>query len=135
MRLVPRWGGDGREFACTILNDTGSNTLTVFDTDLVALGAHLTLYFGYGPLIPISTANGTVMRQKIWVETKLVHQDGREFSNWILEDGIIMPQTDDALRLSGRGIRKELYFATAPGNGYLYVAEAKNGIVTQLPAV
>jgi hypothetical protein len=32
-------------------------------------------------------------------------------------------------------LRNHLYFATAPGNATLFVAEKKNGIVAQLPVM
>ena len=53
-----------------VLNDTGSSLLTVFDTDLVALGIP-SIYAGYGPQISINTAAGVVSRQSITVEVQL----------------------------------------------------------------
>ncbi|KAK2795550.1 hypothetical protein FQN50_009734 [Emmonsiellopsis sp. PD_5] len=118
----------------TMLNDTGSNTMTVFDTDLTALAIPST-YLGLGPEIPITTAGGTVMRRQITVEVQLVDFQGNPVSEWIQEVGVVAPADPGALRLSGDGIRKSLYFATAPGNQHLYVAAKKQGIVDQLPVV
>ncbi|EGD94045.1 hypothetical protein TESG_01573 [Trichophyton tonsurans CBS 112818] len=64
----------------TMLNDTGSSLLTVFDTDLVALGIPST-YGGYGPQIPISTTAGVVLRQNIAVEMQLLDSHGDPMSD------------------------------------------------------
>lgn len=117
-----------------MLNDTGSNTLTVFDTDIAAL-AIPPIYPGFGANVPITTASGTVRRQQITVEVQLLDSQGNAVSDWILEEGIVTPAAVGATRLSGDGIRQSLYFATAPGNRHLYVAEKKNGIIEQLPVV
>ncbi|OAX79324.1 hypothetical protein ACJ72_06359 [Emergomyces africanus] len=98
----------------TMLNDTGSNTLTVFDTDIAALAIRLT-YMGYGADVPIMTAGGTVTRRQISVEIQLLDSQGNAVSDWILEEGIITPSASGVTRLSGDGIRQSLYFATAPG--------------------
>ncbi|KMP03836.1 hypothetical protein CIRG_03528 [Coccidioides immitis RMSCC 2394] len=118
----------------TMLNDTGSNTLTVFNTALLALAIPPD-YLGFGANIPITTAGGMVRRQQITVEIQLLDSQGNAVSDWVLKQGIVTPATTGACRLSGNGIRQSLYFATAPGNQHLYVAEKKNGIVEQLPAL
>ncbi|KAF3898664.1 hypothetical protein GTR04_0045 [Trichophyton interdigitale] len=110
----------------TMLNDTGSSLLTVFDTDLVALGIPST-YGGYGPQIPISTAAG-VLRQNIAVEMQLLDSYGDPMSDWFFENSVVVPLAQGVTRLSGNGIRELFYFATAPGNTHLYVAKKKNGI-------
>ncbi|OJD26154.1 hypothetical protein ACJ73_02464 [Blastomyces percursus] len=107
-----------------MLNDTGSNTMTVFDTDLTALAIPPT-YRGLGPEVPITTAGGTVTRKQIIIEVQLVDFQGNPVSEWIREGGIVAPADPGASRLSGDGIRQSLYFATAPGNQYLYVAAKK----------
>lgn len=117
-----------------MLNDTGSSVQTFYDTDLVALGIPAN-YVGYGPLIQVTTANGVVWRRQISFQIQLLTPQGDLASNWILERGAITPAVPGAVRLSGDGIRQELYFATAPGNQHLYVASKKNGIVTQLPVI
>ncbi|WEW56265.1 hypothetical protein PRK78_001707 [Emydomyces testavorans] len=118
----------------TMLNDTGSNTMTIFDTDLTALSIPPT-YRGFGVNIPVATAVGIVLRQQISVEIQMLDSKGDPVSDWILERAIVTPAATGAARLSGDGIRQRLYFATAPGNQHLYVAEKKNGIVEQLPVV
>lgn len=108
---------------------------TVFDVDLAALLPANRLYFGYGLIIPLETANGTISRQSIMIEVKLMCRNGTAFSEWILECGVITPVAECATALSGQSIRGKLYFATASGNNVLYVAERKSGITFQLPAL
>ncbi|EGD97710.1 hypothetical protein TESG_05111 [Trichophyton tonsurans CBS 112818] len=134
VRPVPGLLSPAISIDVTLLNDTGSNTLTVFDTDITALGIPPT-YMGYGADVLITTAGGTLRRRQISVEIQLLDSQGNAVSDWILEAGIVTPATAGATRLSGDGIRQSLYFATAPGNQHLYVAEKKNGIITQLPVI
>ena len=69
------------------------------------------------------------------IEVKLLHVDGSEFDHWIFENAIVRRSGEMSSVLSGSGIRQELYFATAPGNSELYVAETRNGLIMQLPAL
>jgi len=41
LRLTPELGGDGTTYAITAMNDTGSDLLTLVDTDLLRLGSTL----------------------------------------------------------------------------------------------
>ncbi|KAM5441464.1 hypothetical protein MferCBS31731_003535 [Microsporum ferrugineum] len=133
-RIKPIFSPPSSSINVTMLNDTGSNMLTVFDTDLIALAIPPT-YAGFGSYVSMSTAGGQVQRQHIVVEVQLLDSQGNPVSDWILEHGIVTPATLGTSRLSGDGMRQHLYFATAPGNTHLYVAEKKNGIVQQLPVV
>ncbi len=133
MRLILALGGNGTVINVTILNDTGSTIQTVFRNDLIAMGAHLVQYHGYGHIVQIGTANGNVNGRSIWVETRIMNGTGA--SDWFFELGVIMPQGQISTRLTGSQIRNHFYFATAPGNQHLYIAEKKNGIVAQLPAI
>lgn len=56
-----------------------------------------------------------------------------ELTPWFREFAVIMPDTPGAVRLSGDAMRDYLFFATAPGNHYLYVAQKKAGIIRDLP--
>ncbi|KAL9116405.1 MAG: hypothetical protein Q9187_007070 [Circinaria calcarea] len=133
MRLPEYYGGNGNVVNVAILNDTGSTVQTLFDPDLNAMGYDPLTYTGNSGPLQIQTANGTVTRQSLWVEMQLMKPDGTPTSRWFLEQGIATPLAGNPSRLSGRFLRRELYFATAPGNYTLYVAQNKNGIVRQLP--
>ncbi|KAM5436677.1 hypothetical protein McanMca71_001793 [Microsporum canis] len=132
--MIPAAVPEPSSINVTMLNDTGSNMLTVFDTDLIALAIPPT-YGGFGSYVSMSTAGGQVQRQHIVVEVQLLDSQGNPVSDWVLEHGIVTPASLGTARLSGDGMRQYLYFATAPGNAHLYVAEKKNGIVQQLPVV
>lgn len=72
---------------------------------------------------------------QIVVEVQIVNLQGETITPWFVEVAIIVPDEQGLVRLSGQGMRNHLYFATAPGNGMLYVAKKKNGVVSQLPVV
>lgn len=60
----------------------------------------------------------------------------KALTGWMAEVFVIRDSEDGQIPLlSGNAIRRKLYFATAPGNEFLYVSVKKNGIVTKLPAV
>ncbi|OJD22448.1 hypothetical protein ACJ73_06202 [Blastomyces percursus] len=117
VRSVPGLLSSAFSIDVTMLNDTGSSILTVFDTDIAAL------------IIPPTYIG------KSFVEIQLLDPQGSAVSDWILEEGIITPSVSGVTRLSGDGIRQSLYFAIAPGNRHLYVAEKRNDIIEQLPIV
>ena len=84
----------------------------------------------------IGTANGVVSRRRIAIETQILKADGTAITPWFWEVAVDTPlQSGMQWRLSGNAMRNHLYFATAPGNANLFVAEKKNGITTQLPVV
>ncbi|KAL2359239.1 hypothetical protein RJZ56_007915 [Blastomyces dermatitidis] len=134
IRPIPGLLSSSLSITVTMLNDTGSDVLTVFDTDLTALAIPPT-YEGFGTYVSVSTPNGIIIRQQVIVDIQLLDSQGNPVSDWIREEGVITPAALGVGRLSGDGIRQSLYFATAPGNQHLYVAEKKNGIVKVLPVV
>jgi len=69
------------------------------------------------------------------VEMQLLDVHGNPVSDWFVEHAVQAPLFADTERLSGQGMRNFLYFGTAPGNGRLYMAEKKHGLVRQLPTV
>ena len=118
------------------MNDTGSDIQTIFPTDLAALQYNQLTYQGHLGVLPIGTANGVVLRRKIAIEMQILKADGTTITPWFRETAVVAPlQPGIQYRLSGNAMRDHLYFATAPGNANLFVAEKKNGITTQLPVV
>jgi len=123
-------------FTVSIMNDTGSNIQTIFPTDLAALQYNQLTYQGRLGMLSIGTANGVVLRRKIVIEMQIIKADGTAVTPWFRETTVVTPlQPGTQYRLSGSAMRNHLYFATAPGNANLIVAEKKNGITTQLPVV
>lgn len=131
-RAVPGLGGNNHAINCMVLNDTGSSLQTVHPEDLDAMGIGPS-YMGFGPVEVLDTGNGEMLRWSIYLQVRLQYRDGRDFAKWIPECGIITPGVN--ARLSGTGIREELYFAIAPGNRDLYVADTKHGLMSMLPTL
>ncbi|KAK9334887.1 hypothetical protein V1521DRAFT_133287 [Lipomyces starkeyi] len=119
----------------SIMNDTGSDVQTIFTTDLAFLGYNPYSYAGRLGGAFFSTASGGIYHERIVLEMQIAKVDGTAVSPWFEEIAVItaaqpgFPQP----RLSGNAMRTYLYFATAPGNSTLYVAQKKNGIISQLP--
>jgi hypothetical protein len=113
LRLTPQRGGDGTFHRITVMNDTGSNILSIFDTDMLHLG-NAQGYAGWFGGVAVRNANGTVNRYpRIHVQVQLVRDDK---SVWIDEWAMVKPSSPNVPRLSGLGIRDILYLGTAPGN-------------------
>jgi hypothetical protein len=136
-RLSAILGGDPNiTLTVSIMNDTGSSIQTIWPTDLVALRYNQHTYQGRLGTLSIATANGVAVREKVVIEMQIIKADGTAITPWFRENAVVTPlQPGIQYRLSGNAMRDHLYFATAPGNANLFVAEKKNGITTQLPVV
>ncbi|KAJ5783154.1 hypothetical protein N7457_004928 [Penicillium paradoxum] len=136
IRLPPQYGGNEhltRPFL--VCNDTGSNVLTVFMSDLLAFQFDMVLH---GPAMqgatPINTANGQALQPLIFVDMQILTSAFVALTPWFRETAIVKPDSPGDARLSGAAMRNHLFFATAPGNAHLYVAQKKAGIIRDLPA-
>ncbi len=108
LRLVPHLGGDGTVCGIVVMNDTGSDVLSLFHSDLQHLG-NIQGYAGWLGHIPIACANGAInIYPRIRVEVQLVRDDNTPWSDWIEEEAIIQADSPGLLRLSGYGIRNVL---------------------------
>ena len=132
LRLTPGRGGDGTVHGIIAMNDTGSDMMTLFTTDLQLLG-NIQGYAGW--LLPtgVIDANGlTTSFPTIHVQVQLVRDDNTPWGDWIDELAIVRPPGPNLSRLSGAGIRDVLYFGTAPGNHVLAVSATKGGLTSLL---
>jgi hypothetical protein len=128
LRLIPDRGGDGTVQGIIAMNDTGSDILSLFNTDMPYLG-NLQGYTGWLGNTAIRYANGAInIYPRILVEVQLVRNDDSPWSDWIEEEAIVQPLHPGLSRLSGVGIRGALYIGTAPGNHFLAVAATKGGL-------
>ncbi|KAI9768493.1 MAG: hypothetical protein M1840_004903 [Geoglossum simile] len=118
-RLIPELGGDGTIHGLIALNDTGSDILTLFDTDMACLGNAQ----GYGAWVGAVDVCPSVL-----VEIQLVRDDNSPWSNGIIEKAMVRPAGPGVPRLSGVQIRKAFYIATGPGNHFLAVSVTKDGL-------
>jgi len=132
LRLIPAYGGDGTTHRITVMNDTGSNILTLFTTDILQLG-NMQGYAGWLASMGVTDATGTVtVFPTIRVQVQLVRDGNTPWGNWIDELAIVKQPGPNVMRLSGFGIRNALYLGTAPGNHVLAVAATKGGMASLL---
>lgn len=98
------------------MNDTGSDILSLFHSDMHYLG-NIQGYVGWAGVVSVSCANGVINNDPmIDVEVQLVRDDNTAWSDWFEEAAIVQPDSPGLLRLSGCGIRDVLYLGTSPGN-------------------
>lgn len=119
------------------MNDTGSDLLSLYSTDLLYLGGdiggNIQGYRGQVEPTSVVDANGII---RVWptylVQVRLARDDYTPWSDWIVEVAIVRPPSPYLLRLSGIGIRHELYFGTSPNNLHLAVSATKGGLTSLL---
>lgn len=132
LRLIPEFGGDRTTHGIIAMNDTGSDLLTLFDDDFPFLG-NTVGYSGWLGPVRILDANGNVpVFPQIRVQVQMVRDDNTPWGDWMEETAIVRVRNPNVSRLSGRGIRAHLYFATAPGNHTVAVATTKGGLMSLL---
>jgi hypothetical protein len=117
---------------CGILNDTGSNAMTVIPSDLTAMQIPDD-HFSWLPDVTVRTANGRVTRRSLLIEIQLRKVDSNEASSWFRETATVDPPQRSEHRLSGAEMRRRFYFATAPGHNRLFVSMTKGGLTGALP--
>jgi len=139
-RIPQYYGGDEAiVINATIYNDTGSQIQTIYQHDFDQLngpGRHL---FPPQPSL-INTPNGPAMLATVSMEIRIIRRkpngEVKALTDWMPEMFVIRNfNHGQTLLLSGAAMRQRLYFATAPGNDFLYVSVKKHGIVSQLPVV
>ena len=141
-RIPTALGGDESIVVNAVVwNDTGSHLQTIYEHDFDRLngpapGRHV---FPPEPR-PINTPNGAAMVPTVWMDIRIVKRDEdgaiKALTEWMREAFVVRDWNNDRTPLlSGMAMRQRLYFATAPGNEYLYVSVKKNGVVSQLPSV
>ncbi|KAJ5908369.1 hypothetical protein N7495_001051 [Penicillium taxi] len=120
MRIPLRANGNSTIMHNIIMyNDTGSNVLTVFASDL----QRQTL-----------SADGANYQTSLSIEIQVQTTGSEEFTPWFEENCVFRRDDPSTARLSGAAMRDHLYFATTPGNQRLYVAQKKTRLFSILPA-
>jgi hypothetical protein len=136
VRPIPGLGVNGGEIRLGLLNDTGSNTMSLKQSDLNAMHITTGNYQGWTDPVPVTTANGRVTRDSLDLQVQLRKSSNAPASDWFNEPAIIIPPQDQQTdRLSGDEMRVRFYFATGPGNQHLYMAETKTALNSILPAL
>ena len=99
--LLPRMGGDGTIHGIICMTDSGSDRMSLFETEFP--------YAGWAVPQHIRYADGRIgVHRSLRVEVQMVRYDGTPWSDWIEEHAIVMPLEDGVSRLSGGGIRQQL---------------------------
>ncbi|KFY15433.1 hypothetical protein V492_01986 [Pseudogymnoascus sp. VKM F-4246] len=133
VRLIPGLGGDGTALGISVLNDTGSDALSIFNSDVLQLGAGIQAYGGQVGMVRIINANGAADTcMCMLVEIQLIKDDYSPWGDWIRKRAIIRPNQPGTSSLSGPGMRDVLYFGTAPGNHTIAVSTTKGGLSSLL---
>jgi len=149
--LHPAPGIPAQIFEVEVLWGTGSDCLTLYNRDMGILDP-LGLYPRIPPM-PIKTANGTIFRDGLIVEARLLNTDritavGERFQelaaivpNEILTDQIGAPILDAGgnlsfvdNRLSGRNFRNVMFYGSSKYDDHLVFATNKTGIVANISA-
>ena len=113
------------------INDTGSDILTIFYSDLGQL--NMEGYLGWLLLVGMVDANGVcAFFDQIIVEVRMVDGNNMVWGLWIAERALVRNDDSNIQRLSGSGIRAHLYFGTVPGNNVLSVATTKGSMSSLL---
>lgn len=114
VRLRPIFGGDGTRLGIFVLNDTGSSTLTILETDLGHLG-NIDNYYGWCYDVYVTVGNGTFERlHSLWVEVRfVVSETVVPWGPWIVEQAVVRQVVPGIERLSGAGMR-QLFFPAPP---------------------
>lgn len=132
VRLIPQVGGDGSFLPITVMNDTGSNALTLFTTDFQHLG-NAEAYNGWVAASPIIDANGhSTTLPTLLVEVHLAGNDGNPWGRWVTERAIVREPNPSIKRLSGAGIRRTYFIGTGPSNDIVGVSTTSAGLSSLL---
>jgi hypothetical protein len=122
MRIVlpQNYGGHGSPVVVRALNDTGSDTMTLFYQEAINMGWQPNVF--PATLIQINSADGLTLQESIQVFAQVCDYNGSPLTEWFAEQVVIRYFTGVEARLSGSNVRNQLYIGTAPGLRNLYMA-------------
>jgi hypothetical protein len=133
MRIVlsPVYGGYGPPLIVRALNDTRSSIMTPFYNEALNMGWQPALF--PAQLVEISSVDAVTLQEAIYVLTQVCDYNGSPLTGWFAEQVVLRHITEVEVRLSGSGVRNQLYIGTAPGLPNLYVARTKTHLSRILP--
>lgn len=114
LRLVPELGGSEEIHGIVALHDTGSDYLTIFNSDFSSLGNSANYLGWIGTTNLMNAGGGIEVLRLIIVQVKLVTDADMSWTDWIQEIAVVRPAALGVPRLSGSGIRDAVYWATSP---------------------
>ncbi|KAI4152914.1 MAG: hypothetical protein LQ340_002622 [Diploschistes diacapsis] len=132
IRLALWAGGDGSTTNVTMMNDTGSDVMTLLDTDLMNLG-NIDYYIGGRDLMSVSNASG--IEELLWIHylnVQLRTQDGEPIGRWFDEIAVLRRSYPGIVTLTGSGIRRVFWMGTSPIFDALAIAETRGGMTSLL---
>lgn len=126
IRLDPMRGGDGTSVhRISVVHDTGSNIMSIFDTDLAKLG-DMQNFHGWIGRTNIRNASGqTEIFGRFLLQIRLIDYNHKHWTDWMTETALVRPSTAGTPRLSGSLIRNQFIFAMPKGNRYVAVGTEK----------
>lgn len=130
VRLLPRLGGNGQSCPIQVMNDSGSDILTLFIQDMYQLGfPHLGCHGWMGLRATVLASGHIEYLLALIVEVRFSRPNSREpWELWVVETAILRYADPGVTRLSGELMRDRFYFGTGPGNNHVAVADTKGGM-------
>lgn len=131
IRFLPKLGGNGLRYVIEVMNDTGSNILTLFFEDLNQLGFPQLPYYGWLGKVAITMADGNIENlPSLLVEIKFLRSTTHE------PLGPLDHRTSDsatkwawAYETFWQGDEGcHVFLGTGPGNHHLAVVDTKGGM-------
>lgn len=129
IRFEPARGGDGTSVhGITVFHDTGSNIMSIFDTDLAMLGDRQKYQGWIGPADVRNASGQSEKFLRLLLQIRLLDYHHKHWTDWMTEIAIVRPSAGGIPRLSGSLFRNELIFAMPKGNRYVAVGTEKASI-------
>lgn len=79
------------------MNDTGSNVLTLYDSDLTRMG-NSTQYNGWENVVTFDTASGSAAFRSLLVKVQLLDEHDQPWSSWIKEYALVRDDDPSVVR-------------------------------------
>ena len=115
IRLDPVRGGDGISIhRIAVIHDTGSNIMSIFDTDLAKLGDRQNFHGWIGPADVRNASGRTERFRRLLLQIRLIDgKNHKHLTDWMTETALVRPLAPGVPRLSGSLIRNEFIFCNA----------------------
>lgn len=131
--IPPDFGGSGSTLIVGALNDTGSSIMTLFYHEAFNLGWQPVLTASR--LVSVRTVDAMSLQESIYILAQVCSYDGVPITDWFVELFVLRRFTGSEIRLSGSGVRDQLYISTVPRMQELYVARSKGQLSQILPGL
>jgi hypothetical protein len=135
--LVEVGGDDDLHIQVLVLKDTGATNQSLYMSDLERLNFDIHAFKKhhgkYGDVRSQTADGSVVVRQYVVIQMRVVNQQDIALTEWFwIKMAINKPHAGFQLRLSGREVRHQLFFATLADNSALFVARDKTALMSIL---